>query len=101
MTHKPAKIMRDTTGVISGTVATVTLSNVNLLVGIAAGLLTIICLLPNGVKNWRELACNYAKFKNSVVPNTSCKFLRYALGLPVKFKETAKPKDSDPSGDNI
>ena len=93
--------MRDKVGTFSGILATVTLSEINLLIGCCAGLLTMICLLPNGVKNWREMACNYAKFKSEISPANRFVFLRYVFGLPVIPKQTTKNQSNNPFGHGI
>lgn len=93
--------MRDKVGVVSGVLATFTLGEVNLLIGCCAGLVTIICLLPNGVKNWREMACNYAKFKSGIHPDNRFIFFRYVFGLHVRPKQSAENQSNNPFGNGI
>jgi hypothetical protein len=50
------------TGIVAGGIATITWATIHLWLGILATLLTILCLLPTAVKNWRELRKDYALF---------------------------------------
>ncbi len=93
--------MKETLGFTSGTVATVTLANVNLFVGICAGLLTIICLLPSGVKNWREMREQYEVFKESYIGPTRFLAVRYAFGLRLQKSKTPNLQSGDDNGGNI
>lgn len=93
--------MKETLGLTSGTVATVTLANVNLFIGICAGLLTIICLLPNGVKNWREMLENYESFKDSYIGPTRFLAIRYAFGLRLKKGKADSVQSGNGNGSDI
>jgi hypothetical protein len=51
--------VRSTIGFSAGCLATITLSEINLLVGILAGLVTVLCLLPDGIMKWRKFVYDY------------------------------------------
>lgn len=70
---------RTTLGTISGTVATVELSAVNLWLGMFAAFLTIICLIPTAIKNWHELLINYRAHKNETGSSGFFAFVDYLL----------------------
>lgn len=86
----------ETLGAGSGALATVSLANVNLLVGIAAGLITIICLIPSGVTKWRNLLYDYRKHQARSGDYGLFAFPRYCLGGMQKRPED---RNAVPPGD--
>ncbi len=83
---------REKVGIFSGLLASVTLADVSLVVGIMATLLTILCLVPTMILNWRKLRRDYLNLTRETRKKGIGYFLLYCFGgLRALKKETEVP----------
>lgn len=86
--------MSEKIGGTFGVVSTITLSDVNLYVGIVTGIVTAFCLFPTAVKNWRELWQSYAEFcENENIHFGSLSFTKYLFYRVRRKRIRAKSTD--------
>jgi hypothetical protein len=72
--------MKEKIGLILGTISTITLSDVNLLLGILSGLLMLLCLGPKAVKSWREMLTDfYTICENEKTKANFANFIGYTI----------------------
>lgn len=83
---------REKIGTLSGLLATITLGDVSLLAGIMATCLTILCLFPSMILNWRKLRIDYSRLTRETRKSGFFYFLLYCFGgLKALRKETETP----------
>lgn len=83
---------RERLGGISGLLATITLSEVSLWLGLCATVLTILCLLPSMIMNWRNLRKDYLNSSRENRKKGIGYFFLYCFGgLRALRKETETP----------
>ena len=68
-------------GIGSGILATLTLSEVSIWLGMGATFLTILCLFPSAVMNWRNLILNYEKFSTETGKSGFIYFALFCSGV--------------------
>lgn len=71
-------------GTGTGIVATIELGKVNLVLGSLAAFATIICLLPTGIKNYRDLIYDYRRHKTETGSSGFFAFVDYLLARRVQ-----------------
>lgn len=76
----PVKMNKEAVGIISGGLATITLAEVNLWAGLAVACLTVICLFPSAVLNWRKFLYDYHEYKTDLRVSGVWAFLYFCIG---------------------
>lgn len=79
-------------GIYSGAIATVTLSEVSLLLGMLATIVTLLCLVPTAILNWRSLRKDYNAFSRETNKSGFVYFMLYCFGgMRALRKESVAP----------
>lgn len=78
-------------GTLSGIIATISFSEINLWIGFIASLFTAICLFPGMVLSWRKLIFEYRKFSLETQKSGFVYFLLFCSGVLRPIPQTQDP----------
>lgn len=76
----PVKMNKETVGYISSGIATITLAEVNLWFGLAVAVVSLLCLLPSAVLNWRKFLYDYQEYKTDLRVSGFWAFAYFCIG---------------------